>query len=862
MSQNRYEVLGKIADGGLGSVFKAYDRNLRREVALKRVRADTPQEAERQAEQLFEEARTISTLQHPHIVTVFDVGKDDEGAFIVMELLKGETLEDIIQRGALNEGDFRELVTQSLEGMIAAHATGLIHLDIKPQNFMVIWLPSGKFQIKILDFGLAKLASHPQVQDMDDDGSIMGSIFFMAPEQFERSPVDARTDLYSLGCVYYFALTQHYPFQGETGPEVMASHMYHSMIPLGQMRPDLPAALCAWVEWLMSRDPNQRPPSVAQAHEWFLAGQTPTFSSPVTEAEAVAMAVPDEEEFIATALPEEEGALPPTPSQPIPPRIVRPGGTTSQMLRPTAPRPTRPVPGMPTGAVGTRPVPKPVMRPVNIASAVAPEHLRHKAPLPKWLTVWVPAGLGVIVALFVVFKVISQSRAKSRFNQLAAQTQQGTAQGTLKDVSLLLNLLEDKALSQRSGEILAKLDAGEQADAALARGVALTKSAWARKNLALAIAARGTEAATEPLLRQLDAVKEPDVRTAIWQALARIGSPADILTMIEKLQSADADELRSGETALINTARKEQDAAKRSQPVVQAYRANSGSADLQASLLRVIGRLGGPDGLTDLTKALENTNPKIRTAAAVALGDWPTAEPMAALEAFIGREKASPPMRKIAFTSIGNLAPLSSDRPQEDIATMLKSAYGESKDSLEQIAILNALGRVSAPEAQTFLQETASKGSVRKPAIDAAAKAVKASLEKATSVADSAVLNPASAERPGPVIVTQGVITYWPGVGDHVSWLVKLDQPGEYEIQVNQAYAGQKAGRYAVTFGNAFLAKNVEKTASPADFRNVSAGRARFTKSGHYRLWIRPQFIAPGDQLMRLKEVTLTRTGA
>src|SRR6185436_3538004 len=102
MSQNRYEVLGKIADGGLGSVFKAYDRNLRREVALKRVKADTPEEASQQAAQLFEEARTLSTLQHPHIVTIFDVGQDEQGAYIVMELLKGETLEDIIERGALN----------------------------------------------------------------------------------------------------------------------------------------------------------------------------------------------------------------------------------------------------------------------------------------------------------------------------------------------------------------------------------------------------------------------------------------------------------------------------------------------------------------------------------------------------------------------------------------------------------------------------------------------------------------------------------------------------------------------------------------------------------------------------------------
>src|SRR6476659_2505645 len=101
MSQIRYEVLGKIADGGLGSVYKAYDRNLRREVALKRVLAESPEQAERQADQLMEEARNLSTLQHPHVVTIFDVGRDEEGAYIVMELLKGETLENIIERGAL-----------------------------------------------------------------------------------------------------------------------------------------------------------------------------------------------------------------------------------------------------------------------------------------------------------------------------------------------------------------------------------------------------------------------------------------------------------------------------------------------------------------------------------------------------------------------------------------------------------------------------------------------------------------------------------------------------------------------------------------------------------------------------------------
>ena len=849
MSQNRYEVLGKIADGGLGSVFKAYDRNLRREVALKRVRADSPEEAERQAEQLFEEARTISTLQHPHIVTVFDVGKDDEGAFIVMELLKGETLEDIIQRGALNEGDFRELATQSLEGMIAAHTTGLIHLDIKPQNFMVIWLPSGKFQIKILDFGLAKLASHPQVQDMADDGSIMGSIFYMAPEQFERSPVDARTDLYSLGCVYYFALTGHEPFQGETGPEVMASHIYHSMVPLSQMRPDLPPQLTAWVEWLMSRDPNQRPTTAAQAHEWFLAGQAPTLASPVTEAEAIALALPEEEEeYIATAVPEID-APQARPSQPVP-----------HPYRPAPARPTRPVPAVRSGPVGNRPMRKPIVRPVNVASAVAPEHLRHKAAMPKWLTVGVPIGIVAIILAFVAVKMIGETRDKNRLNLLAVQAQNGSPEGTAKDLSMLFRMLEDKATSEVAGNILGKINAGEQTDSQISRAVLAAKEPWARKNLALAIAARGANEAVEPLLTQLGKAKESDVRLATWQALAKIATPLDVPRLLENHSSDELDEVRAGEAAIVNAARQEPDAAKRSTMVLQALRSNSGNDEIQASLVRILGRLGSPGALPDLLKALDSSNVKVRSAAAIAVGDWPTARPIPALEAFIKKEKDSF-IRKNAINSLGNLAPFAGESPQDEIAGALINAYRNTRDSIEQRTVLTALTRVSDPAALSFFQELSSKEPRQKPIADPAIKTITASLAKVTALTDSAVLDPAQADRtPGPLAVNDGALMNWFGMEDAVSWLVKLEQPGEYMITVSQAYNGQKPGSYAVSFSNAVLPKGVEKTSSITDFKEVTAGKAQFSKPGHYRLWIKPQQIAPGDQLMRVKQVTITKT--
>jgi serine/threonine protein kinase/HEAT repeat protein len=861
MSQNRYEVLGKIADGGLGSVFKAYDRNLRREVALKRVRADSPEEAERQAEQLFEEARTISTLQHPHIVTVFDVGKDEEGAFIVMELLKGETLEDIIQRGALNEIDFRELVTQSLEGMIAAHATGLIHLDIKPQNFMVIWLPSGKFQIKILDFGLAKLSTHPQVQDMDEDGAIMGSIYFMAPEQFERSPVDARTDLYSLGCVYYFALTQHYPFQGETGPEVMASHMYHSMIPLAQLRPDLPAEICAWVEWLMSRDPEQRAMTAGQAHEWFQAGQAPTLASPVTEAEAIALAEPDDED-IATALPEDE-QQPPSPSQAVPPRYHRPGGSTSQHLRPTAPKPTRPVPGMPAARTGTRPVPKPVIRPVNIVSAAAPEHLRHKPKLPKWLTVGMPLTLALIAAVLIGLKFYNDARDTARFKTLAAQSSQGQVAGTLKDLRMLFRKLEDPESSTKAGEIIGKLTAGDLTDDAVAAAVRATKTAWARKNIALAIEARGTRQALEPLLQELEVAKVPEVRIAIWRALGRIATPVEVPRLLDKYQSDDVEEIGAAEGAISRAAIQEGDLSKRSSGVLVIYRAKTRNEDIQAALLRTLGRLGSPEALKDLTEALRNSSNKLRMAATFGLGEWPTAKPIGHLQTLL-KDETDRGIRVAAYHSISKLAPLSGTIPQEDLTTFLKTAYEATKESLELNAIVKALVRVTEPGAATVVQGIATNDKDRTRKRDAAdaMKSINVALGKVVVLTGNDVLQPSGAtDRPLVMTLDQGTgpVNNWPKVDDQIGWLVKIDQKSEYAIKVSQAYAGSAPGRFAVTFGDTLAEKPVEKTGSNAEYREVSAGTARFEKPGHYRIWIRPLQITPGDVLMRLKQVTLTK---
>lgn len=826
MSQNRYEVLGKIAEGGIGSVFKAYDRNLRREVALKRVHAESPEQLDLQASQLMDEARNLSTLQHPHIVTIYDVGRDEEGAYIIMELLKGETLENIIERGALNEYDFRELVSQSLEGLVAAHSFGMIHLDIKPQNFMVIWLPSGKFQIKILDFGLAKIALQPTLQDTDEEGAVMGSIYFMAPEQFERLPVDSRTDLYSLGCVYYYALTQHYPFQGETGAEVMASHLYHSLAPLAELRPDLPTFIHEWVEWLINRLPEHRPESATQAHDVFQAG----------------------------------AFAPHTKTGEVPAQDAATG-------RPLAPRPTRAAPiarrpDSQTQQLGSRPAPRPIVRPVNIAAAMAPQHLKHRKPLPKLVVHGISLSLVMIAVVYFSVQGWNRARRAARFTQLE---QMEAPRGSANDVPLLLDYIEDKNTTDSAAKILGKIEGTEAGDHFIIHRLSALKSEWARKNLVTVIGQRHLKDAIDPLVKMLDPKNTlgPDVRIAIWNNLGSIATAQDIPALIDKMNGASVDELRAAESALVTISRAETDEARRGNDILQVFRANSAHDDEQSALLRALCRIGNRQTLPDIIKALQGTNAKLRYSASLALAEWTNAEPVSALIEMLSTEK-DPFTRFNAISSLGNLAPLSGDVPQEEIAQALITAYAAVSDARTQTHILSSLSRVTDTAALAFLENIASKDRKRKTMADAAVKSLTAELAKIVPLAEGESLLPAQNAilSPGPLTVKDGVIVNWFGIGDQVNWIVKINTPGSYDVQITFASSATKLGRYQLFFGKENYPRLMENTSGNTQFKSVTVGKAQFSKPGTYRLWIRPMEIPDGSQLMHLKGAVITRSGS
>ena len=257
LGEGRYAIDRRIGVGGYGAVYLAHDTVLNRWVAIKRLdcldsRSDP-----------FREARQLASLQHGNIVTIYDFFRSEGETFVVMEYVPGQNLNELTE--PMTPEFFTTFARQCLEALAAAHGIGLVHRDIKPANIMIAANPSGGFQVKLLDFGLAKVLTEPCQQSMDHSGAITGSIHTISPEQLSRQPMDHRADLYSLGCVFYKALTLRFPFQGSDVTALIAAHLQHDFTPLSELRPDLPPELTGWVENLFSFNKDDRPPTASIA---------------------------------------------------------------------------------------------------------------------------------------------------------------------------------------------------------------------------------------------------------------------------------------------------------------------------------------------------------------------------------------------------------------------------------------------------------------------------------------------------------------------------------------------------------------------------------------------------------------------
>jgi eukaryotic-like serine/threonine-protein kinase len=264
----RYQIERLLGGGGMATVWCGRDLRLDRPVAIKEVSGEGLRQP-MALERFDREARAVSRLQHPNVVSVYDFGTQNGAPYLVMELVEGPTVAGLLVEGPLPVADVLAMAGQVCDGLAAAHAAAIIHRDIKPDN--LILTPSGV--VKICDFGLARLLDPSGKGNLTGPATAMGSPRYMAPEQISGGPVDPRTDLYALGCTMYAMLAGDPPFTAGGPLNIVHQHITAPPEPLRLRRPEVPPAVEALVAELLAKKPDERPPDAAAVRARIAAEQ-------------------------------------------------------------------------------------------------------------------------------------------------------------------------------------------------------------------------------------------------------------------------------------------------------------------------------------------------------------------------------------------------------------------------------------------------------------------------------------------------------------------------------------------------------------------------------------------------------------
>lgn len=253
-----YEIREWLGEGGMGEVCRAYDTRLDREVAIKRIlgeKMSSPTVHER----FLREARSAARLNHPSIVQIYDLMTEGQIDWIVMEFVEGETLSRRLRRGPLDPAVALQLMRDVAEGLAEAHEQGIVHRDIKAENIMI----TVKGRAKILDFGLARTLADAD-KSLTLTGSVVGTPHAMSPEQASGSKVDARTDIFSFGSLFFHTVTGRHPFRTSKVLETMHRVRSHRQPPAHWLQPNVPEVISELIDELLEKDPDDRPASAAK----------------------------------------------------------------------------------------------------------------------------------------------------------------------------------------------------------------------------------------------------------------------------------------------------------------------------------------------------------------------------------------------------------------------------------------------------------------------------------------------------------------------------------------------------------------------------------------------------------------------
>jgi len=408
----KYEIRGELGQGAMGVVYKAYDPVLDRLVAIKTISASLGADAELR-KRFHREAQAAARLNHSNIITVYDFGEEHGQIYIAMELLEGTDLKDLVADKALTTLDEQlAVMEQILDGLAFAHSKEIVHRDLKPGNLHV--QPNG--QVKILDFGLARLGS----SEMTQAGMVMGTPNYMSPEQVLGEGVDVRSDVFAMGAVFYEMLTGYKPFEAESMHGVLFQVVHKEPQPVREYVPDLPPVLVQIVEKCLTKDKELRFQQAAELRDAVAAVRQALATGRINE---ISLDPETGQVFDEGEVMEDAGApqssWPPTPVGTTPPGLGGAGQDDSEVEGTIALAPGSahsippPTPGTLSGRVRTRP---------PMRASIQPRAVEPTSRMPIYIGGAMGLVAVIVLAVFAIRGLVPQPVAGPADSQMTAIT--------------------------------------------------------------------------------------------------------------------------------------------------------------------------------------------------------------------------------------------------------------------------------------------------------------------------------------------------------------------------------------------------------------------------------------------------------
>jgi serine/threonine-protein kinase len=403
-----YVIDGELGHGGMGVVYSATHPVIGKRAAIKVLKPEMSRNRDA-VERFALEARAVNQIGHPNIVDIFAFGQLHDGrSYYVMDLLAGESLRTRVKRGPLHISEAASVIDECASALMAAHAKGIIHRDLKPDNVFVVTMPGRWPEVKVLDWGLAKVAPQLGGQARTLAGEVMGTAVYMSPEQARASTnVDHRTDIYALGVMSYELLSGRVPFKGLSSIDTLLAHQDEPVPSLLERVPTLPVELVQLIEAMLAKDPDQRPTlaAVRTVLKRLKGNQIPTMTAaglqmpPETTRPAFDVGEPSlAPQTVRNPMPAMSAqfpqAAPERPSSPLLPPSPPPRPSSPYMM--TTPGYSMPPSMYPQGSVAPQPSQFPQMGMVQAAPARAST---------RWIVIAIAAAvasaIGIVIALLV-----------------------------------------------------------------------------------------------------------------------------------------------------------------------------------------------------------------------------------------------------------------------------------------------------------------------------------------------------------------------------------------------------------------------------------------------------------------------------